>query len=107
MEAELKKIFKDSKLDETFKEVMTKADSEITDVAQLLTKKKASEIITLIRRWEYDKDTDDNKKKTIKIIKMNMAKKKDDTLTDEEITSGLYKLAISEYSPKTDTEIEK
>jgi len=50
MEAELKKIFKDGALDDTFKVVMTKSDSEITDVANLLTKKKAKEVITLIRR---------------------------------------------------------
>jgi|SRR5215213_8455403 len=108
MEAELKKILKDGALDADFKKVMTKADSEITGVADLLTKKKANEIITMIRKWEYDKETDaDKKARTVKVIKMNMDKKaKDVDPTDKEITEGLYKLAISEYKNKTDTEIQ-
>jgi len=50
METELKKIFKDGALDADFKKAMTKADSDISNVADLLTKKKAKDIITLIRR---------------------------------------------------------
>jgi hypothetical protein len=107
MEAELKKVLENGKLKDTFKAVMTKADSEITDLAKLLQKKKAKEVITMIRRWEYDQESDSAKKtKTVKVIKINMNKKKDDAdPTDEEITTGLYKLAISEYSQKSESEI--
>jgi hypothetical protein len=106
MKAELEKIFTDGKLDETFKTAMTKADAEINSVADLLTKKKASEIITLIRKWEYDKDSETNKQKTVKIIKINMSKKPTDTdPTAEEITTGLYKLAVGDFKNKTEAEI--
>ena len=105
VETELKKIFKNGTLDENFKKIITKADSEITDGAKLFQKKKAQEIITLIRKWEYDKATD--QVKTQKIIKMNMDKRPGDTLTEEEITTGLYKLAISEYKQKSDSEIQE
>jgi len=38
---------------------------------------------------------------------MNMDKKKEDAdPTDEEITTALYKLAVSEYKQKSDSEIE-
>ncbi|CAG8789824.1 11437_t:CDS:10, partial [Gigaspora margarita] len=95
-------VLSDGKLNDKFKEVMIKKDVELTDLAQLFKKKKAKEIITMIRRWEYDQETDNDKKsKTVKIIKMNMSKKpKDADPTDEEITTGLYKLAVGEYSQK-------
>ena len=50
MKGELDKVLKNGALDDTFKTAMTKADSEITDLAKLLQKKKAQEIITLIRK---------------------------------------------------------
>jgi hypothetical protein len=50
MEAEIKKIIKDGKLNEDFKKVMEKEDSELVDLPNLFKKKKAQEIITLIRR---------------------------------------------------------
>jgi hypothetical protein len=50
MTAELKKVIKDNALDADFKKAMEKADAEITDLAKLFQKKKAKEIITLIRR---------------------------------------------------------
>jgi hypothetical protein len=36
-----------------------------------------------------------------------MDKKKEDNITEEEITTGLYKLAVGEYSQKSDSEIKK
>ena len=106
METELKKIFKDNKLDEDFKKAMTKEDAEITDVANLLTKKKADKVIALIRRWEYDKKPQTEKDKLVKVIKMNMNKEPGEANpTEEEITTGLYKLAVSQYSMKSDSEI--
>src|SRR6266511_308383 len=100
------KVIKDGKLDENFKKAMTKEDAEITDLVNLFKKKKAKDIITLIKRWEYEQETDNSKKeKLVKVIKMNMTKKKVDVLTDKEITEGLYKLAVSEYQNKNDSEI--
>ncbi|CAG8467722.1 19073_t:CDS:2, partial [Racocetra fulgida] len=42
-------ILPNGKLDDKFKEVMTKKDAELTDLAKLFKKKKAKEIITLIK----------------------------------------------------------
>ncbi|KLL04269.1 MAG: hypothetical protein MRERV_25c020 [Mycoplasmataceae bacterium RV_VA103A] len=106
MENLIKKVLPNGKLDDKFKEVMTKKDAELTDLAKLFKKKKAKEIITLIKRWEYDSDTADNQDKVDKIIKMNMGKSKSDILSEEQITTGLYKLAVGEYSQKTEAEIK-
>jgi hypothetical protein len=75
-------------------------------LAKLFQKKKAPQIITVIKRFAYDQETDSTKKeRMLKEIKMNMTKSKDVILTEEEITTGLYKLAVSEYQSKTDSEI--
>jgi len=100
METELKKIFKDGALDADFKKAMTKLDSEITDVANLLTKKKAKEVITLIRRWEYDENTDADKRKKL-VWTLELKDPKDDKkyledkeLSDKEINDVLYEIAV-------------
>ncbi|CAG8507548.1 8231_t:CDS:2 [Cetraspora pellucida] len=82
MKKELEKVLESGKLKATFKTVMTKAD-------------------------KYDQETDSKKEKTAKIIKMNMNRKPEDANpTDEEITTGLYKLAVGEYSQKTEEQIK-
>jgi hypothetical protein len=50
MATEIGKVLKNKALDADFKKALEKTDSEITDLAKLLQKKKASEVITLIRR---------------------------------------------------------
>jgi len=49
MTAEIKKVIQDTKLDEEFAKLIAKEDAGITDVAKLFQKKKAQDIITLIR----------------------------------------------------------
>ena len=103
----LKKIIgADQKVKSDFLVEIQKKDAKLTDLKTLLAK-EPKEVITLIIRYEYDKDSQDNQQKTVKMIKMNMSKKKEDDLTKEEITTGLYKLAVGEYSSKTTAEIEK
>ena len=105
MKKELAKVIKNGALDADFKKAMTTADAELTDLAKLLTKKKAKEVITLIRKWEYDQASEDKKSRQLKEIKMNLSKKPTDNLSEAEISEGLYKLAVSEFSTKTDSEI--
>jgi hypothetical protein len=94
-------------LDAEFKKALTKEDSEITDLAQLFKKKKAKSIITLIKRFEYNhRNSEAEQKKLVKIIKMNMGKEKGDALTEAQITTGLFKLAVSEYTLKSEAEIK-
>ncbi|CAG8835954.1 23949_t:CDS:1, partial [Gigaspora margarita] len=55
MKKELEKVLENSKLKETFE--IVKVEANITDLAKLLQKKKAQKIITMIRHWQYDQET--------------------------------------------------
>jgi hypothetical protein len=50
MSQEIAKVIENGTLKADFKQMLVKADSEITDLAKLFQKKSAKEIITLIRR---------------------------------------------------------
>lgn len=106
MTAELKRVMVEGVINPDFQKIMTKADAEITDLGKLLTKKKAKEVITMIRRWEYDEGRDvwkdvekgDRRKKLVWTLELkdpdNNKKYLDDKeLTDKEINDVLYQIA--------------
>jgi len=109
MEAELKKVFKDNKLDADFTKLIQKEDAEITDIAKLFQKKKAQEIITLIEWFEYDKlDEDKKAEKKKKIVWTLEMKDKDNkyfeedisgaSITEKQIKDCLYDIAVGNKS---------
>ncbi|KLL03158.1 MAG: hypothetical protein MRERV_50c003 [Mycoplasmataceae bacterium RV_VA103A] len=66
------------------------------DLNNLITNKSPQEVITIIKRFEYDQlNADDKKNKDAKIRK-HYSLKKDEVLTDSQINEYLYKVAVGE-----------
>ena len=100
----LKQVIKEENniktVDQKFLEEIKTADATLVDLKTLLTK-EPKQIITLIKRYEYNQLTDTGKSEKLKKLKWTLKRQDSENITEEEINDTLYKIAVAELMEAT------